>query len=89
MGRKPKEQGDDLEALNALEAKLNAELKEVGRRKAAAHAKAQDAGRGTFMAALDRVRIGPMEDASARTIAKAIAASGGDAIAAQLTQTPA
>lgn len=79
-----KRQDDDLDALNAIEAKLTEQLADITRRKSAAHDRARDAGRASFLSALDRVKVGPMEAGSARAIAKAIEALGGDAIAARL-----
>lgn len=43
-----------------------------------------DAGRGTFLAALETVRIGPMSRREAKRIANAIATLGGAAVAAKL-----
>ncbi len=44
----------------------------------------RDAGRSTLLSALGRVRVGVMDKAAARAIARAIEAEGGNALAARL-----
>lgn len=74
----------DLESIEARRAALKAELAALDEQAKAAEEAARDAGRPVLMAALDRVKIGALAKADARTIAAAIAQHGGKVAASQL-----
>ena len=77
-----------LATIEARREALRAELAQLDEQARAAELAARDAGRPVLMAALERVKIGPIDKADARLIASAIADHGGKAIAAQLTSLP-
>lgn len=74
----------DLAAIEARREALRAELAQLDDQARAAELAARDAGRPVLMAALERVKIGSMEKAHARTIASAIRQHGGKMVAAHL-----
>ena len=75
---------DDLAAITARREALLAELAKVEEQAKAAEEAARDAGRPVLLAAFDRVKIGNMEKAEAKTIATAISRLGGTVVAEHL-----
>ena len=73
-----------LAAIEARREALRAELAQLDEQARVVELAARDAGRPVLMAALDRVKIGPVDKADARLIASAIADHGGKAVAVQL-----
>ena len=78
---RPKKTEGNLDAIAAERARLKAELSKLDALEKQARQAASDAGRGTLLAALERVKIGSMSKAAAKVIAVVIAAEGGDGIA--------
>lgn len=78
--------GNDLDGIRQEREKIEAMLADVMKRERDALEAAKDAGRPALLAALDKVKIGPIERTKARTIANAIAKHGGDQVAAALEQ---
>lgn len=74
----------DLAEIEARREALRAELAQLDDQARAAQQAARDAGRSTFLAALDRIKIGALSKGEARTIAEAIAQHGGRAVAERL-----
>lgn len=74
----------DLSAIEARRESLLAELAALDEQAKAAELAARDAGRPVLMAALDRVKIGKMDKAHARSIASAIGLHGGEIVAQHL-----
>jgi len=81
---RPKKTEGNLDAIAAERARLKAELSKLDALEKQARQAASDAGRGTLLAALERVKIGSMSKAAAKVIAVVIAAEGGDGIAKKL-----
>ena len=75
---------DDLSAIEAKRAMLKAELAKLNDAEKRAKNATRDAGRPVLMAALLKVKIGKMEIAEAKAIAKAIETIGGAAVAQKL-----
>ena len=75
---------EDLTTIDARREALRAELATLDERAKAIELAARDAGRPVLMAALERVKIGPVDKADARVIASAISGHGGKAVAAHL-----
>lgn len=74
----------DLAAIEARREALRAELALLDEQAKAAELVARDAGRGPLLAALEKVKIGAMDRADAKTIANAIGDHGGKAVAERL-----
>lgn len=64
--------GGDLDAIASERAKLQQRMAELDAAERAAREAQRDAGRGVFLAALDKVKIGAMDRAQARGLAAAI-----------------
>jgi high-affinity Fe2+/Pb2+ permease len=62
----------DLDAIASERAKLQQRMAELDAAEKAAREAQRDAGRGVFLAALDKVKIGAMDRAQARGLAAAI-----------------
>lgn len=65
--------GGDLDAIASERAKLQQRMAELDAAEKAAREAQRDAGRGVFLAALEKVKIGAMDRAQARGLAAAIA----------------
>lgn len=76
--------GSDLEAIKAERTKIEAALEELMRREKEAEEALRDAGRPTLLSALERIKIGEMDRADAKSIAAAIAKHGGTKVASAL-----
>lgn len=81
---RPKKTEGNLDAIAAERARLKAELSKLDALEKQARHAASDAGRGTLLAALERVKIGSMSKAAAKVIAVVIAAEGADEVAKKL-----
>jgi UDP-N-acetylglucosamine transferase subunit ALG13 len=81
---RPKKTEGNLDAIAAERARLKAELSKLDALEKQARQAVSDAGRGTLLAALERVKIGSMSKAAAKVIAVVIAAEGGDEVAKKL-----
>ncbi len=81
---RPKQTAGDLDAIAAQRARLEAELARLDDLEKQTREMARDAGRDTLLATLGRVKIGAMTKGSAKAIAGAIAADGGDEVARKL-----
>jgi multidrug efflux pump subunit AcrA (membrane-fusion protein) len=60
--------GGDLDAIASERAKLQQRMAELDAAERAAREAQRDAGRGVFLAALDKVKIGAMDRAQARAL---------------------
>ncbi|MET3762113.1 hypothetical protein [Sphingomonas sp. UYEF23] len=76
---------DDLATIEARRESLLAELAALDEQAKAAELARRDAGRSILIAALDRIKIGPMDKADAKAIATAIGHHGAKNVAAHLT----
>jgi len=76
--------GSDLSAIKAERTKVEAALEELKRREKEAEEALRDAGRPTLLTALEKIKIGEMGRADAKSIAAAIAKHGGAGVAAAL-----
>lgn len=76
----------DLDAIRQERVKVETLLADLIQREKEAEAAQRDAGRPMLLAALDRIKIGPMERPEAKAIAAAIAKHGGARVAASLAK---
>ena len=77
---------NDLDEIRQQRVKVEAMLADVIKREREAEEALKDAGRPALLAALEKVKIGPMQRTDAKAIASAIAKHGGDQVARLLEQ---
>ncbi len=84
MPRKPND-AEDLSTLQAERTRLEAMLADILEREKLAREAQRDAGRNELLAALSKVKVGPLSRADAKVIAQAIARHGGSKIVEALS----
>lgn len=78
--------GGELDVIRQEREKVEAMLADILKREREAVEAQKDAGRPALLAALGKVKIGPIERADAKAIANAIAKHGGEKVARAVEQ---